>query len=85
MDRHKQGFGVPIERWLRNELKEELLAYTDAALLKKQGIFNINETQKFIHYFIQNGNMGKNTGKNYGGFVWAYFIFQQWYQVYGRR
>lgn len=85
MERPKQGFGVPIERWLRNELKEELLAYTDAAFLKKQGIFNINETQKFIHYFIQNGNMGKNTGKNYGGFVWAYFIFQQWYQVYGRR
>jgi len=82
MERPKQGFGVPIERWLRNELKEELLAYTDAAFLKKQGIFNINETQKFIHYFIQNGNMGKNTGKNYGGFVWAYFIFQQWYQEY---
>lgn len=84
MDRPKQGFGVPIERWLRNELREELLAYTDSVFLKKQGIFNIEETQKFIHYFIQNGNMGKNTGKNYGGFVWAYFIFQQWYQVYER-
>lgn len=84
MDRPKQGFCVPIERWMRNELKEELLAYTDSVFLKKQGIFNISEIQNFIHYFIQNGNMGKNTGKNYGGFVWAYFIFQQWYQVYGR-
>lgn len=81
MDRPKQGFEVPIKRWLRNDLKEVLLAYTDSAFLKKQSIFNEKETQKFIHYFIQNGDMGKNTGKNYGRFVWAYFIFQQWYQA----
>ena len=82
MERPKQGFCVPIERWLRNELKEELLAYTDSNFLRKQDIFNSTETQKFINYFIQNGNMGMNTGKNYCGFVWAYFIFQQWYVKY---
>ncbi len=79
MDRPKKGFGVPIERWLRNELKEELLEYTDSDFLIKQGIFEPSETQKFISLFVKNGDAGKNTGKNYAKFVWAYFAFQQWY------
>ena len=82
MDRPKRGFSVPIERWLRNELREELLAYTDSGFLKKQGIFQEQETKKFVHSFLQNGNGGENTGNNYGKFVWSYFIFQQWYQRY---
>ena len=46
---------------MRNELKEELLAYTDSVFFKKENkaFFNISEIQNFIHYFIQNGNMGK--------------------------
>lgn len=78
MERPKKGFGVPIERWLRNELKEELLEYTDSNFLIKQGIFEPSETQKFISLFIQNGD----AGKNYAKFVWAYFAFQQWYITY---
>lgn len=84
VDRPKQGFSVPIERWLRNKLKEELLAYTDSSFLKKQGIFDIYETQKFVYSFLRNGDGGENSGKNYGKFVWSYFIFQQWYQKYGK-
>lgn len=82
MDRPKQGFSVPHERWLRNELKEELLSYTDEGFLKRQGIFSYDETMKLISLFIEKGDGGKNTGRNYGGIVWAYFIFQQWYQRY---
>lgn len=84
MDRAKQGFNVPIERWLRNELKEELLSYTNDEFLKRQNIFNPAETQKLVSLFIKKGNGGKDTGKNYARFVWSYFIFQQWYQVYER-
>ena len=82
MDRPKQGFGVPRERWLRNELREELLSYTDSTFLKKQGIFDPDETQKLVALFIEKGNGGKDTGRNYAGFVWAYFTFQQWYLAY---
>lgn len=82
MERPKQGFAVPIERWLRKELKEELLSYTETSLLKRQGIFNSHETQKFVNQFLQTGNKGENTGNNYAEFVWAFFIFQQWYQRY---
>lgn len=84
MDRPKQGFSVPRERWLRNELKEELLSYTDTDFLKRQGIFRHDETQKLVSLFIEKGDGGKDTGKNYAGIVWAYFIFQQWYMMYER-
>lgn len=60
MNRPKQGFGVPHERWLRNELKEELLSYTDIGFLKRQGIFKYNETQKLISLFIEKGDGRKN-------------------------
>ena len=53
--------------------------YTDSDFLIKQGIFEPSETQKFISLFVKNGDAGKNTGKNYAKFVWAYFAFQQWY------
>ncbi|MGN1173952.1 MAG: asparagine synthase (glutamine-hydrolyzing) [Roseburia sp.] len=82
MDRPKQGFAVPIEKWLRNELKDELLSYVDREYLMKQNIFKANETRKFVYDFVENGDGGKNTGKNYAGFVWSYYIFQKWYEYY---
>lgn len=82
MDRPKQGFSVPRERWMRNELKEELLSYVDRDYLIKQNIFKVDETRKFVYDFIENGNRGGNTGRNHAGFVWAYFVFQKWYETY---
>ena len=82
MDRPKQGFAVPREKWLQNELKEELLAYTDDTFIKTQGIFNSYEVKNFVDFFLKNGNFGQYSGKNYGRFVWAYYIFQQWYTQY---
>lgn len=82
MDRPKQGFSVPIEKWLRNELKEELLTYVDKDYLRRQNIFKAEETEKYVYDFIENGNRGKNTGNNHSTFVWSYFIFQKWYNHY---
>lgn len=82
MDRPKQGFAVPREKWMRNELKEELLSYIDRDYLVKQNIFRVDETRQFVYDFVENGNRGGNTGKNHAGFVWAYFIFQKWYEYY---
>ena len=82
MDRPKQGFAVPREKWMRNELKEELLSYVDVNYLKEQNIFNPLETRKFVVEYLNNGNKGNKTGQNYAGFVWAYFVFQKWYNYF---
>ena len=82
MDRPKQGFGVPREKWLRNELKDELLDYLEADFVKNQGIFDAVEIRKIVESYLEKGDMGANTGQNYGRFVWSYYIFQQWYTYY---
>lgn len=82
MDRPKQGFAVPREKWMRNELKEELLSYVDRDYLIRQSIFKVDETRQFVYDFVENGNRGINTGKNHAGFAWSYFIFQKWYDYY---
>lgn len=82
MNRPKQGFSVPMDKWLRNELKEELMSYIEIGYLNEQGIFDPIEVRKLVSSYLETGNGGDNTGNNYGKFIWAYFIFQQWYKYY---
>ena len=39
-ERPKMGFGVPIEKWFRGELKEILLDYLSGSRLKEEGLFD---------------------------------------------
>lgn len=82
LDRPKVGFGVPLDQWLRGPLKEQLLSYTDSALLKRQNLFDIPYLQKTIERYLETGDKGPATGENYSGLIWSFFVFQQWYQTY---
>lgn len=79
LDRPKVGFGVPIDKWLRGALREELLSYCDTTFLKEQGIFKPEKTKAFVQNYLQTGDKGRGTGANYSKIVWSYFAFQQWY------
>lgn len=83
LDRPKAGFGIPLDKWLRGSLKERIMDWTSHAYLLKQGIFDPNNTIKFINDYMENGDAGEWSGQNFSRVVWAYFVFQQWYQRYG--
>jgi asparagine synthase (glutamine-hydrolysing) len=68
----KKGFGVPVDYWLRNELKDELHVLLHPAILKKQGIFN----QEYIGQILNEHLAGK---ANHKGKLWNLFVFQKWY------
>lgn len=83
LDRPKAGFCVPKDKWLRGRLRERIMDWTNHDYLVSQGIFEPDSTVAFIESYMQNGDAGNWSGKNFSRIVWSYFIFQQWYQVYG--
>ena len=84
LDRPKVGFSVPLDKWLRGPLKEQLLDMCSADYLKRQGIFHADYVNSFLQQYLQKGDKGSGTGGNYSRMVWALFAFQQWYQTYMR-
>ena len=82
LDRPKTGFGVPLDKWLRGPLKEQLLCYGDYSFIKRQGIFDESYVPGMVEGYLRTGDKGRGTGENYSGLVWAFFVFQQWYEYF---
>lgn len=82
LNRPKKGFEVPMEKWLKGPLKEKLLEYTSKEFLYKQDLFDADRVVEFIEYYLKNNDKGRLSGKNFTNLVWAYFVFQIWYQYY---
>lgn len=82
LDRPKTGFGVPLDKWLRGPLKEQLLDLTQKEYLHKQGLFDADYVVSFIEKYLKTGDAGSGTGANYSRMIWALFVFQRWYQTY---
>lgn len=68
----KRGFGVPVDHWFRNELKDSLERMFDKEFIKSQGIFNYDEIRKLM----QDHFNGKENNKTK---LWNLFVFQKWY------
>ncbi|MCM1262421.1 MAG: asparagine synthase (glutamine-hydrolyzing) [Butyrivibrio sp.] len=82
LDRPKVGFGVPLDKWLRGPLKEQLIDMSSHDFLVKQGIFDADFVNKMLKTYMENGDAGPATGANYSKLMWSYFVFQQWYIAY---
>ena len=82
LDRPKVGFGVPLDKWLRGPLREQLLDYSSYDYLKRQNVFDEDYMSDMIARYIDTGDAGPATGANYSKLIWSFFVFQQWYQLY---
>ncbi len=82
LDRPKVGFGVPLDKWLRGPLKEELTDMIDTTFLKNQGIFDAEYVSGLISEYLRTGDAGPATGANYSKITWSFFVFEQWYKEY---
>ena len=70
-DRPKMGFGVPIDGWLRRELKELLLDYLSPDRLRKEGLLHAGEVEKKIRE-----HMGFKAFHQYR--LWALLMWEMW-------
>ncbi|MDR0220793.1 MAG: asparagine synthase (glutamine-hydrolyzing) [Lachnospiraceae bacterium] len=82
LDRPKTGFAPPIDVWLRGPLREQLTDLVNESYLKKQGIFEVDETVNLVEKYLCTGDKGPSSGANYSLLVWPLFIFQKWWERY---
>lgn len=79
LDRPKHGFGIPYSRWLKGALRERLIYYTDERKLVNQEIFNAQFVKKLVEGYLNETIVSK---PNYSDILWAYLMFQMWYECY---
>ncbi len=72
MDRPKSGFTLPINNWLRGDLRIFLEDFLSPSSLRKTGIFNLQGVEKLKNNFLK-----KNTRKDT---IWKILQFQMWAQ-----
>jgi asparagine synthase (glutamine-hydrolysing) len=85
LERPKVGFGVPLDKWLRGPLREQLLDYSSYDYLKTQAIFDPAYVSEMIQSYVRTGDAGPATGANYSKLSWSFFVFQKWYETYQKR
>lgn len=82
LERPKTGFSVPLDKWLRGVLKEQVLSYAETGFLQRQQIFNHDYINRFLADYMKQGDGGAGSGANYSRIVWAFLMFQKWYERY---
>jgi asparagine synthase (glutamine-hydrolysing) len=70
-ERPKMGFGVPIDRWLRFELKNLLLDYLSAERLEREGFFNADLVEKKVKEHLDG-----RTNHQYR--LWSLLMWEMW-------
>lgn len=73
MDRPKQGFGVPLTEWFRDELKDYFMVYLDEKRIEKEGLFDSKEIIRLRDSYLL-GNK-ENVQK-----LWFLLMFEMWYE-----
>lgn len=73
MDRPKQGFGLPLIDWLKDDLKDYLLEYLSKEKLQKIGLFDVEFIIKLRDDYL-NGKSESVTK------VWLLLVFMLWYE-----
>ncbi|OGI18286.1 MAG: asparagine synthase (glutamine-hydrolyzing) [Candidatus Melainabacteria bacterium RIFCSPHIGHO2_02_FULL_34_12] len=75
INRKKQGFAIPVTKWLKNDLKDILLNYTSKTYIENQGLFEYS----FVEKIVQNHLDEKWDNKK---LLWNLLVFQLWYEKY---
>ncbi|WP_309498694.1 asparagine synthase (glutamine-hydrolyzing) [Sulfurovum sp.] len=71
-ERKKQGFGIPINDWLRDDLKFLVDKHLSDAKIIEQNIFDLKYVQQLKALFF--------AGKNDDRKIWTLLMFQMWHE-----
>ena len=72
MDRPKKGFSIPLNKWMKEDLKSLVYDLSNRDFIKRQNIFNYISIEKMINGYY------KGIDED-GERMWFYLMFQLWY------
>lgn len=73
IERPKKGFGVPLDSWFRNELREWVNDTLNVDTIKAQGLFNHELVERYRNEHMQGT-------ANWQYCLWDMLVFQEWYK-----
>jgi len=73
--RRKMGFGVPIGRWFRSELKDELHAVLLDPVCTSRGLFRTEEVVKMLAEHVE----GR---REHAPRLWALLMLELWFRTH---
>lgn len=69
--RKKKGFGIPLSKWLLNDLKPLVDEYLGEERLKKENVFNSDYVRSIItRHYLKKNDFRKE--------IWTLLVFQMW-------
>ncbi len=77
MDRPKIGFGIPLVKWFRDQLKDILYYYLNEIRLEKENIFNVHKVIYLRDSFLKGKNLSVDK-------LWNILMFEMWYERWMR-
>jgi asparagine synthase (glutamine-hydrolysing) len=72
-NRPKKGFGIPVAKWFRHDLREALEDELSSERLRRQGIFQPAEVQRLLREHISGSRDHRKS-------LWTLFAFQLWHR-----
>ena len=72
-ERPKQGFGIPLSEWIKNDMKEIISDSLSKNNCFKHGFFNYNTVEKTLSNHLNNKENNQHK-------IWSLFQFNQWYE-----
>ncbi len=74
MYRPKMGFGVPIDIWLRNQLKEFVYDTLLGSAARHRGLFKLDYVKTMLDWHTG--------GQNWSTRIWALLMLELWFQMW---
>ena len=75
--RPKKGFGIPVARWLKDELRTPLLDALSPAKIEREGFFEHRAVTRLVDDHLH----GRRDNRKQ---LWTLFVFEQWLENYAR-
>ena len=75
LDRRKQGFGVPLDQWLRGDLRDMLIDSILSRHAAERGFFQPRYVQRLVDEHLR----GR---RDHGLLLWSLLIFERFLQLY---